>query len=137
MNFTDLYSPTILAMVVAGLLLLLQLFVADLTAIKAGHKPGHPIPADSGSFLFRSARAHANTNESIAAFVLFAITGILAGANPYWLNLLSLAYVGCRAAYMAAYYIGLSLIRSIVFGVSMLVLLGMFATVVGGFIMVH
>lgn len=129
MSFTALYGPTILAMVLAGFLLVLQLIVADVAAIRAGHKPGHPIPADSGSFIFRAARAHANTNESISAFMLFAVAAILAGANPYWLNMLSLAYLGCRAGHMAAYYAGLSLIRSIFFGVSLLVLLSMFVVV--------
>ena len=133
MHFTDLYSPTILAMALAGFLLLLQLIVADLAAIKTGHKPGHPIPADSNTFLFRSARAHANTNESISVFLLFAAAGVLANANPAWLNTLSWAYVGCRAGHMTAYYAGLMLPRSIVFGASLIVLLGMFMTVLCGF----
>jgi uncharacterized MAPEG superfamily protein len=133
MNFTALYGPTILGMALAGFLLLLQLIVADVAAIRAGNKPGHPIPADSSAFIFRSARAHANTNESIAAFMLFAVAGMLASASPYWLNILSLAYLGCRAGHMAAYYAGLNLVRSIFFGVSLLVLLGMFVAVLRSF----
>ena len=132
MNFTDLYNPTLFAMALAGLLLLLQLIVADLTAIRAGHKAGYPIPADSGTFLFRAARAHANTNESISVFVLFATVAILASADPRWLNALSWAYLACRAGHMAAYYAGLKLPRSIIFGVSLAVLLGLFATALQG-----
>lgn len=94
MNFTAVCGPTILALALAGFLLLLQRIVADVAAIRAGHKPGHPIPADSGSFVFRSSRAHANTNESIAAFLLFAVAGMLGGADPYWLNIPSFAYLG-------------------------------------------
>lgn len=132
MNVTELYTPTILAMASVGFLLLLQLLVADLAGIKAGHKPGHPIPADSQRFLFRAARAHANTNESIAAFLLFATAGVLAGASPGCLNLLSWAYVGSRAMHMATYYAGLQLPRSIAFGISLLALFGLFLTVVLG-----
>lgn len=82
MNFSNLYDPTVVAMAFMGFLLLLQLIVADLAGIKAGHKPGYPIPADSRIFLFRAARAHANTNESISIFVLFAIVGMLLDASP-------------------------------------------------------
>lgn len=129
MNVSTLYHPTIAAMASIGALLLLQLIVADLTGIKAKHKPGHPIPPDSRSFLFRAARAHANTNESIAIFMLFAMTGMLAGANPAWLNNLSWAYVLCRAVHMAVYYLGWFLPRAIVFGLSLFVFAGMLGLV--------
>ena len=70
------YSPTIVAVGLAGGLLLLQLIVADLSAIRAGHKAGTPIPVDFSRFHFRAARAHTNTNESLAGFGLLAIAGV-------------------------------------------------------------
>jgi len=133
MNFTELYNPTIVAMLAMGFLLLLQLLVADIAAIKAGHKPGHPIAPDGDTFIFRAARAHANTNESISVFMLFALAGMLAGSNPELLNPLSWAYVVCRVAHMVAYYAGLKLPRSIAFGISLVFLMGMFITVLNGF----
>ena len=61
------YSITIITLGLAGLLLVIQLVIADLTAIRRGHRAGHPITANSADFLFRAARAHLNTNASIAA----------------------------------------------------------------------
>lgn len=134
MSLSDIYYPTVLAMLLAGLLFLVQLLVADVAGIIAKHKPGHPISADSRSFLFRAARAHANTNESIAIFVIFAVVGLLVNANSSWLNALALLYVGGRAGHMATYYAGWSIPRSIMFGVSLLALLGMSVTVFLGYL---
>jgi uncharacterized MAPEG superfamily protein len=122
------YTSTIIAVGLAGGLLLLQLIVADVSAMRAGHKAGTPIPVDFSRFHFRAARAHANTNESLAAFGLLAIAGVLSGAVPGWLNALSAAYLVTRVAHMAAYYANRKAPRSTVFGVSLLVLLGMLAT---------
>ncbi|NJR40795.1 MAG: hypothetical protein HC781_20615 [Leptolyngbyaceae cyanobacterium CSU_1_4] len=54
----------------AGLLLVVQLIVADLTAIRKRHKAGYPIPADSSQFLFRAARAHAHQLQEISTIEL-------------------------------------------------------------------
>lgn len=126
------YQSTLIVMAAAALLLVVQLIVADLTAIKRRHKSGYPIPADSSQFLFRAARAHANTNESIAAFALLAITGILVAANPPWLNALAMLWLGARVVHMLAYYLNRKPLRSLAFAFSLLALLGMFAAVVLG-----
>jgi uncharacterized MAPEG superfamily protein len=121
------YAPVIVTIGLAGGLLLVQLIVADLSAIRAGHKAGTPIPPDFSRFYFRAARAHANTNESLAAFGLLAISGMAAGASPLWLNGLSAAYLASRLAHMAAYYANRKTPRSAAFGISLLVLLAMLA----------
>lgn len=126
------YQSTLIVMALAALLLVVQLIVADLVAIKQRHKAGYPIPADSSQFLFRAARAHANTNESIAAFALLAITGILLAASPRWLNALAMLWLAARAVHMLAYYLNRKPLRSGAFAVSLLALLGMFAAVVLG-----
>ncbi len=127
-DFIASYSLTVYALGLAGLLLLVQLLVADIAGIRAAHKPGHPIAADGG-FLFRATRAHANTNESIAAFALLALAGMHSAAHPQWLNGLALVYLLCRVAHMGFYYGNLMLPRSIAFGFSALSLLGMFTVV--------
>ncbi len=119
------YASTVWAMGISGALLLIQLLVVDLAGIKARHRPGTPVEADHGDFLFRAARAHANTNESIAAFTLLALFGVLSAASPGWLNVLSWAYVAARVAHMACYYAGLQLPRSVAFGVALAALFGM------------
>ena len=120
------YAPTLWATGAMGSLLLVQLLVVDLASIKARHRPGTPIEVDHGKFLFRATRAHANTNESIAAFILLALFAVLSAASAGWLNALSWAYVVARVAHMLFYYAGLQLLRSIAFGAGLAALFGMF-----------
>lgn len=128
MELITTYHFTIYIMGIMGFLLLVQLIIADLAGIKSGHQAGYPIPPDRNNFLFRAARAHANTNESISTFILFAITGMLSSANPFWLNVLSISYFLCRIAHMLFYYSNQKALRSTVFGISLVALLGMFIT---------
>ncbi|MGE3348572.1 MAG: MAPEG family protein [Ramlibacter sp.] len=125
----ETYHVTLAAMTLAALLLVVQLIIADLTAIRSRHKAGYPIPADSKTFLFRSARAHTNTNESISAFVLLATVGVLSSAPPGALGFLSMSWVICRLAHMGFYYANRKSWRSLSFAASLLVLVAMFAVV--------
>ena len=119
------YMFTVWALGMSGALLLIQLLVVDLAGIKARHRPGTPVEADHGDFLFRATRAHANTNESIAAFILLVLFGVLSAASPIWLNALSWVYVVARVAHMVCYYAGFQLPRSVAFGVGLVALFGM------------
>jgi len=121
------YHATIAALIAAGLLVLLQLIVADIAAIRARHTAGTPVPADFSRFYFRASRAHANTNESVAAFIAFALAGLFLSANALWLGILSWSYIACRVAHMLAYYANWKTARSTAFGLSLLALLGMLA----------
>ena len=119
------YAPTIWAMGAAGGLLLVQLLVLDVAGLKARHRPGTPVEPDHGNFLFRASRAHANTNESIAAFILLGLFGVLSAAPAGWLNTLSWVYVLARIAHMLCYYANVHLLRSLSFGVGLAALLSM------------
>lgn len=123
------YHTMLTALALGGLLIVVQLVIADLTAIRNKHKAGYPIPADSNSFLFRAARVHINTNESIAAFALLGLAGVLLGASPGWLNGLSVLWLASRVAHMGFYYANRKPMRSLSFAVSLVSLLGMAATV--------
>jgi uncharacterized MAPEG superfamily protein len=116
------YASTVLAMGAAAGLLLLQLVILDVVGITARHTPGAPVVADHGNLFFRATRAHANTNESIAAFALLAVFGILSAASPSWLNGSSWVYVSARVGHMLCYYLGLQLPRSACFAVGLLAL---------------
>ena len=120
------YTSTISSLGAAGVLLLVQLVVLDVACIRAKHPPGMPIAADSSNFLFRASRAHGNTLESIAAFVLFAVYGIFSGASHSGLGAAAWTWVGARVAHMLFYYAGVPLARSAAFIVSMLALVAMF-----------
>lgn len=128
MELFEPYKITILVSGLTGLLILLQIIVADVAAIKSQHTPGYPIAPDHESFLFRSARAYGNTNESIAAFALFAIFGVLSASDAQYLNAFALTYFVGRLAHMCFYYANVKLARSISFPVSLVGLLGMFVT---------
>ena len=119
------YLPSLWAMLVSGLLVWLQLLIADLSALKTQHIPGAPIEPNPKDFVFRAARAHANTNESIACFILFIVVGVLANADSLWLNCFAWLYVFSRMAHMSCYYLQKSALRSLSFGISLTALLGL------------
>lgn len=127
----ELFSPYKITLLIAGLtgvLLFVQLLVADATAIKQKHTPGYPIEPNHSRFLFRATRAHANTNESIAIFCLFTFFAVLSSAIPDYVNAFSALYFLGRVAHMIAYYLRVALIRSIAFGISLAGLAGIFVT---------
>jgi len=123
------YVSTFAALLAIGVLILLQLVVADIAAILAKHESGTPISPDFSRFYFRAARAHANTNESVAVFIAAVVVGVLASASSYWLGVSAWAYVGCRAVHMAAYYANKKLPRSAAFGLSLVALLAMLGVI--------
>ena len=125
---TDLltsYAPTVAVFGAIGSLFLIQLLIVDVVGIMSGHQPGGQVEQAHERLLFRVVRAHANTNESVAAFILLALFGMMLGVNPARLNACAVVYFVGRAAHMLCYYMNLKLMRSISFGVSLLGLIGM------------
>ncbi|MGH8455256.1 MAG: MAPEG family protein [Nevskiales bacterium] len=119
------YVLTIWAMGATAGLFLVQILVVDVAGMKARHRPGTPVAVDHSNFLFRATRAHANTNEGIAGFILLALFGVLSAASPTWLNLLAWVYVAARAGHMTCYYANLPTLRSTSFGFGLAALFGM------------
>jgi len=126
MTYIVNYETTILVIGLIGLMQLVQLLIADVSAIRSGKTPGFPTGPDHGSFVFRAERAFMNTNESVTIFLLFACFSIMSSANPSWLNSLSVTYALSRLLHMLFYYFDVKLARSAVFVVSLLALAGMF-----------
>lgn len=120
------YETTVLVIGLIGLMLLVQLLMADISGIRAGKTPGFSTGPDHGSFLFRAERAFMNTNESVTIFLLFAGFSIMSSANPSWINSLSVTYGLSRLLHMLFYYFDVKLARSAAFAVSLLALTGMF-----------
>ena len=119
------YGATIWCLGIMGGLLLVQLIVLDIAGIRTGHVPGAAVAGDHGDFFFRASRAHANTNESLAAFALLALFGILHNASPGWFNLAAVVFVGARTAHMLCYYADQRTLRSAAFVVAFLALAAM------------
>mgnify|MGYP000294822474 CR=1 FL=1 len=128
MELFEPYKITFLVAGLAGLMLFIQIIIADVAAIKAHHTPGYPIKPDHANFLFRAARAHENTNESIAIFALFILFGVFSASDALYLNTFSLIYLVSRVAHMCFYYGNFKLARSISFALSLIGLIGMFIT---------
>lgn len=122
------YSPTVVALGVTSGLCLLQLLVFDATAILSRHQPGMPIEPDPSRFIFRASRAFANTNETLAVFLLLVLFGLFSGAAAGAFNLFSWVYVAGRTAHMVLYWADLRVMRSAAFVVSMIGLVGLFVT---------
>jgi len=129
--FAD-YHMTGAAMAAAGVLLFIQLLVADVAGMKVPHIPGAPIEPDHNNFIFRAHRALGNMNESVSIFIIFTLVGILSAADPLWLGRLAWVYIAARAAYMLCYWFNIKLMRSVFFGISLLALLGLGGIMVRG-----
>ena len=125
MAFIVPYSTAVAGYVVLGILVLVQVLVSDVAAIRAGHVPGMPITGGHEHFVFRATRAHANTNENLATFLLLSLAAILAGANPRWTNGLVAVFVFSRAVHMLAYYADWRTLRSTAFGLGAVCLIGL------------
>lgn len=125
------YGSTLTAWVVLGGLYLVQALVSDVAAIRAGHVPGMPVATGHDSFLFRATRAQGNTNENLAIFVLLSLAAVLLGASPGWTNGLAWTFVLSRVAHMLAYYADQRTLRSAIFGVTLIALIGLLVVAVG------
>jgi len=120
------------AMGAAGILLFIQLLVADVAGMKVPHTPGAPIEPDHNNFIFRAHRSLGNMNESVSVFIIFSLVGILSAADPLWLGRLAWCYIIARTGYMLCYWFNIKLMRSVFFGISLLALLGLGGVMVGG-----
>lgn len=118
------YDVTVLCFGIMGALLLLQVLVSDAVSISLKHPPGVPVAPDPASLLFRAHRAHANTNETLAGFVVLALFALGTGADPVWLNRCCALYAASRFAHMLCYYGNWKLMRSVSFGISLVALGG-------------
>ena len=105
-----------------ALLMLVQILVSDILGIRARHVPGAPVTADHGNVLFRASRVVANTNESIAVFILAVVFCVLAEVSSAWVGYVAWGFVIARAAYALCYYADQRVARSIVFGLSLICL---------------
>lgn len=126
------YHMTGVAMAAAGILLFVQLLVADIAGMRVPHIPGAPIEPDHSNFIFRAHRALGNMNESVGIFIIFALVGILSAADPLWLGRIALGYIAARTGYMLCYWFNIKLMRSVFFGLSLLALLGLGGVMAGG-----
>lgn len=125
MEIVNLYSSTVAALGVLGGLMLTQFLIADFTGIKRKHVPGETAVANHDDFLFRATRVVANTNESIGMFLVLLAFCVFSSVSPSTTSLAAWTFVGIRFVYALCYYLDIRVLRSIVFGLSLLVLLAL------------
>ncbi|MDZ7784233.1 MAG: MAPEG family protein [Halioglobus sp.] len=126
MEFIEPYRITVLVLGLSGIAFLVQLAIADIAAVKARHTPGFAIEQNHDSFLFRSHRAFANSNESASILILVSLFSIFSSADAAWLNGFAIVYLAGRIAHMTFYYCNLKVLRSSAFAIIFIALLGMF-----------
>ena len=119
------YQTTVLACGALASLLLIQLLIADVVGITSKHVPGTLVEASHDNLLFRVSRTVANANESIAVFILIVLFCVFSGADATYTGYLAWAYVISRVAYALCYYFNQQMLRSLCFGISLLLLLVM------------
>ena len=119
------YASSIYATGSLAGLMLIQVLIADVVAIRSRHVPGTSIPNTHDSVLFRVSRTVANINESVAIYVCALLFCCLTAASPDYTAYCAWTYVAARTVYALFYYLNLPTLRSISFAVSMLSLLAM------------
>ena len=119
------YTSALNALVLLAVLSLVQLLVADVAGLRSKHTPGTAVRGGHDDFLFRAVRAHANTNESLAAFVLAAFAAIALAVDPVWVGRLVWGFVLARVLHMAAYYADQRNLRSGAFVVGLVCMIGL------------
>jgi uncharacterized MAPEG superfamily protein len=122
MNFFEQFQQLALPVGVIALLMHMQVLVLDVLGLRAKHVPGTPVEANHGSPIFRASRTVANTNETIAVFILALMFCVLAQATPFHTVYAAWGFVVSRILYAICYYSNLKLLRSVVFGISLLFL---------------
>ena len=127
MESVQTYEITVYALGAMAFLMLLQVLVADVVGIRYKHTPGTSISSDHGDLLFRVTRTVANTNESIAVFILATAFCVFSNASPSLTATASWSFVIARTLYALFYYSNLQVLRSVTFGISLLSLAALLA----------
>ena len=98
------YAPTLFVLAGWGLLLLVLTALSVVGKPRARSDSGHPV-RDYDDPFYRRHRAQRNAVEIAGAFVAVALACVLAGASPFWTNLLAGVFLGARVV-MVAVHVG-------------------------------
>ena len=128
MDIITSYTYTVYAIASLASLMLVQLLIADIVGIRLKHIPGSTIPSDHNNFLFRASRVVTNTNETIAIYILAIVVCVFSNASPQITAFISWAFVIARLCYALCYYCNLKILRSVIFGISLLALIALLVT---------
>jgi len=90
------YSHAIVAMAATAVMLLIMSPLSAMKKTKLGLAPGATPEQDYGNSCYRWHRAYSNLTENMGTFAAVTVAAILAGANPFWVNLLASLFLVAR-----------------------------------------
>ena len=103
-------APFVTSLIALGILcvaVLVQSVLAGALALAPGHQsPGIPLKGGHEDRSFRVMRTYANSTENLPAIIAAIVLAIVAGVNPFWVNLLVGIHVAARLIHWAIYYAG-------------------------------
>jgi uncharacterized MAPEG superfamily protein len=102
----EAYTLSIVGVLALCLLSVLLAVYSGAAKGRAGALSGPVIPADDDNLLYRIDRAHMNSVEALAPFVVPAVLAMMAGVGPATLAVLVWAHVAIRLVHLAVYLRG-------------------------------
>jgi uncharacterized MAPEG superfamily protein len=100
------YAPSIIGVLALCLLSILLAIHSGSSKGRAGALSGPVLPADDRNLLYRIDRAHMNSVEALAPFVVPAVLAMLVGVGPTTLAVLVWVHVAIRLIHSAIYLRG-------------------------------
>ncbi|WP_424976926.1 MAPEG family protein [Leisingera sp. S232] len=90
------YSHALAALAIFTLITLALSPLSAFAKQKAGHVPGATPQDDYADQAYRLNRAYLNACETLPAFLTVTLVAVLAGAAPFWVNLLASLALAAR-----------------------------------------
>jgi uncharacterized MAPEG superfamily protein len=100
------YAPSIVGVLALCLLSILLAIHSGSSKGRAGALSGPVLPADDRNLLYRIDRAHMNSVEALAPFVVPAVLAMLVGVGPTTLAVLVWVHVAIRLIHSAIHLRG-------------------------------
>lgn len=100
------YTLSIIGMLVLCLLSIVLAVYSGSSKGRAGALSGPVLPADDDNLLYRIDRAHMNSVEALAPFVVPAVLAMMVGVGPITLAVLVWLYAVIRLVHLAVYLRG-------------------------------
>lgn len=100
------YTLSIIGVLALCLLSILLAIYSGSSKGRAGALSGPVLPADDDNQLYRIDRAHMNSVEALAPFVVPAVLAMMVGVGPATLAVLVWAYTAIRLVHLAVYLRG-------------------------------
>ena len=102
----EMYTDSIIGVLALCLLSILLAIHSGSSKGRAGALSGPVLPADDSNLLYRIDRAHMNSVEALAPFVVPAVLAMLVGVGPTTLAVLVWVHVAIRLIHSAIYLRG-------------------------------